>query len=286
MVRWRGAHAIGPLVWPLSWHALGPARRARPGPALLAALSRLCAAHFPRVLVFEPLRGLPRRLHTGHETGIMLSETRRFDADTSAAGDIAPSTNMLGICEEQDAPDLADRCAEPCLQTPAPKPVGVVEDGGMKTDMSPRRCRPRQNEEARGAAAPPAEPLGGEAPGETHLLVVLPQRRLDREQLGLDLDDEERAGLGVIGQDVDRAGLTSKCIGRFDLDRPADSPQSSRRRGDQLSVAGIEQPIQLAAAPSHADLKLCIERSKDARESPNPDSIGMAALDERHDLLA
>jgi hypothetical protein len=120
---------------------------------------------------------------------------------------------------------------------------------------------------------------------EPGLLAVLAERFLERDEVGLDLDDEDRATCRVPSQQVDRASLAVDRAGHLRPDEPAERLEHPCGPSDELSVAFIDQAIEVAAAPLDRQADLCIQRGRDASDLGDRHASEVAALEPGHEVL-
>ena len=92
------------------------------------------------------------------------------------------------------------------------------------------------------------------------------ERLLGTCDLGLHLDDEERAAGGVPGENVDGATLAELRIAHLRKDGPPAGDQLLAHTADDLRMALVEQSVEIAASPSDHHERVRIERSEDPPE--------------------
>ena len=95
---------------------------------------------------------------------------------------------------------------------------------------------------------------------------MLPERRLDGHQVGLDFDDKERPGQRIPANQVDRTALAPLRVGGLGAHFPPELRQPRRNRADQPCVALVEDAVDLRAEPSDGDLQT---RTEPARYGPD-----------------
>jgi len=166
---------------------------------------------------------------------------------------IPRNAHQLGISQKQDAGYGTVRIGEPVLDGDGADWQGQIEHAGMPLNISSHAPVLRQNQHLANRQRMPAVALGTDCGREPRLGIQWAQRALERPELGLDFDDDERPGRSVPGQNVDRAALpmTRKCD--LELDRPTMPAQKAadcRRHG---RVSFVVQPIQSCATPIDPD---------------------------------
>jgi hypothetical protein len=134
-------------------------------------------------------------------------------------------------------------------------------------DAIPRGARLGQDEEARRGRGSPTDALSRNLAREANLFVVTPESLLDRRQLGLDLDHEERARGAVKAEHVDGPAFAIDSVGDLDPRFPAVPPKKADHRADHPGVTIIKGSVECAAAPADFDLTSSIERAQDRSES-------------------
>src|SRR3954454_1755335 len=105
---------------------------------------------------------------------------------------------------------------------------------------------------------------------------------VDVDQLGLQLDDEQRSGLSVPAQQIDRAALAVDGIRDFGRDFP---PVKRREVGSDLfvktSMSGGQQPIEIATTPSRDEVQADLEHGADAIDDVQGERRTETALQSR-----
>lgn len=114
---------------------------------------------------------------------------------------------------------------------------------------------------------------------EPHLDVDRSKQSLDIDDDGLDLDNEQRPGGGVVCQNVDASALPVLTEGHLDPHDPAGRLELAREQCLKCGVPGIEKPIQLAAAPSAVHLQINVEWLADASQGVNGEPRWPLALE-------
>lgn len=115
----------------------------------------------------------------------------------------------------------------------------------------------------RGRGTEPAT-LGRYPCGEATLPIEGPKELTHINQLGLQLDDQERPTTVMPGEHVDHASLAPDGEGDFGLGLP--SREASEEPGDRLvhgRVPGVDQATQVATVPTDDEVDLRIERRRD-----------------------
>lgn len=126
-----------------------------------------------------------------------------------------------------------------------------------------------KNEQATHLHCIPAE-LPGNGWHQTYLLVVFPEGPLDGSQLGLDLDNQERAGWLMPCQQVDRAALTPLRVRNFGPGLPLKTAQPIGAAAHQGGMALVEHSIRIGAEPSNAGIEAQSHCADDAANRANP----------------
>jgi hypothetical protein len=155
----------------------------------------------------------------------------------------------------------------------------------MALDTAAWRRETGQDEETPDRPGVPAELLHSDAASQPGLFVVLPQRLLHRDEVCLDLDDEERSSAFMPSEQVDRSTFTVDRIRDLGPDIPAACPKKLSRLADQRRVVLIEHSIEVAASPAKLDEELRVEREGDAPNLVQGDEVQPPSLDQRDDIL-
>ena len=136
----------------------------------------------------------------------------------------------------------------------------------MLLDVS--ACRPAflDHEQPGYPGGSPAEPLEADAAGQPHLGIVSAERLLDRGQLGLELDDQQRPRARVPREQIDRAALAIHREGHLGRDLPARRLQHSSRRFSEACMPGVEEAVEVAAAPPHEQDEIRVQGPDDFPE--------------------
>ena len=132
----------------------------------------------------------------------------------------------------------------------------------------------------------PAKPLTRDVRRQPELLVVLAQRGLDRDQLRLHLNHEQRLRTHMPSEEIDGAALAEDRVRHLRADLPAPPGEVAGNRPDQRGVSLVEQPVQEAALPPHIEPGRCPERSEDRTHGSKRRAVEPTPLDERHEPLA
>ena len=116
--------------------------------------------------------------------------------------------------------------------------------------------------------------------GETLLAVHRAEQLVDVGDGCLELDDEQRAGGLMPGEDVDDAALAvdreGHLRGEYPLGELVGEPPCDQLV--QLGVPGVEQPIQVAGPPTGVDVDPDVERSGDAPDVVQAHRADVTAL--------
>src|SRR5207244_4967466 len=97
--------------------------------------------------------------------------------------------------------------AEPGTHIPGAVREGPVEHRRMPEDASPRGVVPRQDEQPRDVLRLPAEAFPRDRWRQSDLFIELAQGCLDRDELGLNLHNDEVPSRGRPSEEVDRPAL-------------------------------------------------------------------------------
>jgi hypothetical protein len=130
----------------------------------------------------------------------------------------------------------------------------------------------------------PAEPLEADAAGQPHLRVVSTEHLLDRGQLRLELDDEQRPRARC-HEKIDRAALAEDRERNLRRDLPARRLQEPGRRFSEACMPGVEKAVEVAAAPAHEQDEIRVQGLDDSRERRQREPLDAAPLDERDHRL-
>jgi hypothetical protein len=152
-------------------------------------------------------------------------------------------------------------------------------------DVAPRRPVLRKDQQPCDGGWIPSEALSGDPGSEANFRVVSSQRLLDRRELGLELDYQERARRFVPGKQVDRAAFAIDRIRHFRLDRPASFHESFDHCLSQRCVPSIEQVVERSTSPSDDDNDLRVKHTEETAETPQRHAFDPAAFQERDFVL-
>ncbi len=144
----------------------------------------------------------------------------------------------------------------------------------------------RQDEQTGNDSRAPAKALADDLRSQANLLVELAKGRLDRHQLCLDLDDEERARVPAPGHQVDGASLAILGVRHLGDDLPAPGRERSRDGANQRSMALIEQSGDDAAPPREVEPHGGVQGVEDHSQGSHGRASDLAALEGRDGRLA
>ncbi len=152
----------------------------------------------------------------------------------------------------------------------------------MSKHLTPRRGLVGQDQKSRGCGSGPTEPFLGNPMGQTYLFVVPTERLLDRGQLGLDLDHDQRAGWPMEAENIDRPALAVDGIRDFDRRLPRVRAKCCHRFPNQLGVAFVQRAVEAAASPTDIEFAASVEGRDDAPDPAQRKAVEVAALEERY----
>lgn len=116
---------------------------------------------------------------------------------------------------------------------------------------------------------------------EPHLHVERSQQAPEVGDHRLDLDDQQRPGCWMEGEQVDTAALAVMAERDLGPHDPAGRLEQLRKAGLESGVARIEQSVQLAAAPSAIHLEVDVEGLADPAKCPHRKADRSLALELR-----
>jgi hypothetical protein len=153
--------------------------------------------------------------------------------------------------QEAERPNGMIGLAQPASDAPAVRWQLVANRGGVSRDCPPVRPAVGDDHPNADAGRIPAS-RGGDLRCEAALAIERAEELVQINQLGLELDDEERSGLRMPGKDIDRSSLApdrERDLGLDDSARP--SGEEPRQDLVHRGVPGIDQAPEVAALPSH-----------------------------------
>jgi hypothetical protein len=151
----------------------------------------------------------------------------------------------------------------------------------MPGNLAMARTRSRQEQETRNPHRIPLEALVGDEPGKPDLLVELPQRCLDRDELGLHLDDQKVRSRSMEREQIEGAALPVARIADLRRDLPAEPPEKLDRSSHEVGVGFIQETIDDACSRANVVANdLQIEPLRDLAQAIERDMIRETALDE------
>ena len=123
----------------------------------------------------------------------------------------------------------------------------------------------RQDEQPADGRRPPSE-WSSDAASQAELLVELPEGRLERCELALDLDHEEACRSRVPGEEIHRAALAELGIRDLGGDDPADRLEPGSAGSENPGVALVDQAVVIS--PQAANRRL-IAQPEDRNDGPD-----------------
>ena len=151
----------------------------------------------------------------------------------------------------------------------------------MPGNLAMARTRSRQEKETRNPLRIPLQAFVGDELGKPHLLVKLPQRCLDRDELGLHLDDQKVRSRSMEGEQIERAALSIARIAHLRRDLPAEPPEKLNRSSYEVSVGFIQKTIDDACSRANVIANnVQIEPLRYLAQAIERDMIRETALDE------
>ena len=209
-------------------------------------------------------------------------------SDTLPADRTTSTTRLVRRCNEHQAgyrPARLRRPPDPRTHRRAAQWVRGRHHRAVAVNVPARSREIGQHKQSRSHSSMPPESVGRDASREANFLVVLAQRALDRHDLGLHLDDKERACRLVPDEQVNRASLA--ILGVRNL-CPGDPPRSLEDLGDaadESRVAFVHQAIEVAATPSKGDNQFRVEGSRDCANPSEGHVLDAPTFDPGHHVL-
>ena len=143
------------------------------------------------------------------------------------------------------------------------------------------RTRSGQEQQPRNRLRVPLEPLVADEPGKPDLLVKLPERCLDRNELGFHLDDQKVRSRSMKCEQIEGAALSVARIAHLRRDFPSESPEKLDRSSHEVGVGFIQQTIDDACSRANVVANdLQIEPLRDLAQAIKRDVVREATLDE------
>lgn len=149
-----------------------------------------------------------------------------------------------------------------------------------------RRRAIRKDEQAGHRPGRPAQLIPRNGSSQAPLGVVSPQRFLDRGQLRLHLDDEDRLCRPMPREQIDRPTLSPDRERDLWPNLPAQPFQPLADATDERRMALVEEPVKLAASPTDRHDEVRIEGADDRVQAVERHPVDPPALHVRHDVLA
>lgn len=180
----------------------------------------------------------------------------------------------------------SSRCPEPLTETDSPNGIRRPQDQVVPSNVPAWSRLVGEHQQPGEVRRPPPEALGDDLRCQPNLRVVTPQRLLDRRDLRLDLDHEQRSARGVPCHQVDRPALAEDGKGHLGPRLPAERFQATRDSADERRMTLVHQPVQLAGAEPQLHAQLGAERPRMSSQSPHRHVLDPPAFDQRDDVLA
>jgi hypothetical protein len=114
---------------------------------------------------------------------------------------------------------------------------------------------------------------------DPHLAIDPVEHRLHIRDDRLDLDDKERSGRRMEGEDIDRAALSPDVERDLCRRDPICRSQEFEHPFDEVGVTRVEQPIESFALPQESNIDARSKRRCDTHEDVDGDPVGLPALD-------
>ncbi len=130
--------------------------------------------------------------------------------------------------------------------------VAIVREQGTNRGFMVGHAAPigaaiLNDERSRHAVGRPAE-LAPDQAGELSLAAKRADHLADIDDLGLDLDDQQRASWCVPGEDVDEATVAAEIERRLGAGLPSELDERQYDRLDEPCVLGCRKSVQIAVA--------------------------------------
>ena len=126
--------------------------------------------------------------------------------------------------------------------------------------------------------------VAGNPGGKTPIAVDRAEQRLDVDEIGLELDDQQQPSPGEPREDVDHAALAIDREAHLGHGDPAgEGRKETRERLMERGVACSEEPVRVSAAPTADEVNTDVERGQDASERPDRQCVQMSPFDEGHE---
>ena len=123
--------------------------------------------------------------------------------------------------------------------------------------------------------------LRGDSARQTPIPIDLGHQPIRSDDIGLELDDQQRSSRRVHGENIDRATLAVDRERRLGSDEPSRRHQLSTGRLLHGGVRGVEHAIELSTAPSRREIDPNIEGGGDTDKRAYGDGLVVATLDAR-----
>jgi len=184
---------------------------------------------------------------------------------------------MWHLDEQQHPFGSAVRNSEPCLGGSAAK-LEPGEQVSVSVDTAPIRAAGSHDQNGyRHGSSPTQRPC--DANGEPTFDVKQTERILYVGDDGLDLDDRERSGRGMPGEDVDPPAVAIAVEAHFRLGQPAAVAQSAQHHARNSRVVRVAQAGKLGATIAGVPAKSHAECCGDLPDRANRHALDLATLD-------
>lgn len=188
----------------------------------------------------------------------------------------------MSIWHKREGSAPAFRVAKPPSQAATVARQCRPERGRVGPDPPTIRASLGHHQAGRDGVHRPAK-VGGDPAAKSCLSIERAEQFPDIDDLGLELDNEQRATTGVPREQVDHAAFAVDGKRHLGPDGPAvDGVEPADADLGEAGVAGADHPLQVAATPPrqqvHAHLEDCPDRAKRAQAQ----GIEVASLDPRH----
>ena len=161
---------------------------------------------------------------------------------------------------------------------------GVLQDLGVLRYSTPVRRGVAQGDPCAHRPRFPAA-VSRDSRSEPSIPIDRGQQLLHVDDGGLQLDDEQRAGRGMEGKDVDDAPLAVDREGRLRGQKPWRSGEESRDLLMEGGMPGVQHPIEVATSPPRHDVKADLECLRHAQEHAEAEVPEVAAFHARNHRL-
>lgn len=196
------------------------------------------------------------------------------------------STRSSSDRDKPDTPDgsMAGRVGDKAPNGERPIRQSCAEGRLVRRDPSPRgRCR-RDHQDDRNSVRLPSA-LGCQANCQPLLPVEWRERPLHVGNHGFDLDDEQRAGWPMPGQNVDRSTLAVDRKRHLGNALPGRDPESRNHTIDDRRVVRVEESVGRLAVPVDSDDEPGAELLGDGLQVRDREAISTASFHARDQCL-